>query len=157
MSRKDEPAIKHYWFGKAYRDMWAAIKDSHRRNLDTTRTYWKKAGSGTGNDFERAVSTLFFVLLPRTVIVFGTARAILVPIHVAIVAILLLCIVITFLTLDIAERCYLLFKGWTTVCRHCGERVALPAFRCSGAACGEWHYNLRPSSYGIFKHQCKCC
>ncbi|EDL59227.1 TRAFAC clade GTPase domain-containing protein [Gimesia maris] len=157
MLKKDEPSIQHYWFGKAYRDMWEAIRDSQNRNLDTARDYWRKAKSGTGNAAEVAIPYLFYGTSAGAVVVFGTlVWLILVPIHIVIVGSIALCIAVTFLTLDFIERGYLLFKGWTTVCPHCGEKVALPAFQCANPACGKWHYHLRPSSFGIFKHQCKC-
>jgi len=143
------PAIKHYWFGKAYTDLKIVIKDSHQRNVDTASDYWSKITDS--NWFLK----IFYGTTAASVVVGGTfVWLIIVPIHASIVGVIALAIMASFLVLDAAERIYLLIKGWTTICRSCGERIALPEFQCP--KCMIWHSQLRPSSYGVWTHRCKC-
>ena len=147
-------AIRHYWFGKAYRDMLATIGDAHKRNLDTAKDYWDKIRMAD-EGIQQWLCFIFFGIAGLSVLVFGTVVwIILIPIHATIVALIALCIMVCFVCVSFAERCYLLYKGWTTVCRHCGDRVQLPEYQCPG--CRRWHPELRPSSYGILNHTCRC-
>ena len=149
MATKVNPAVKQYWFGKAYRDLAATIKDAHARNLSTAETYWNKVGKG--NWF----ANIFFTTAAAAVVVAGTiVWMLLIPIHVLVVASFALAIMGAFVVMYLVEQCFLLYKGWSTFCRHCGERIALPEYQCS--KCRVWHSQLRPSSYGIFQHRCSC-
>jgi hypothetical protein len=149
MPYKVYPAVKHYWFGKAYVDMYATIGDAHGRNTASARHYWEQATQGNW------LSKIFFGTAAVVVLVVGTAVWIaLIPIHVAIVASIGLAIMVAFGAMAFSEHCYLVFKGWSTVCRHCGEKVPLPEYQCP--KCREWHSQLRPSSYGILQHRCRC-
>ncbi len=143
------PAVRHYWFGKAYRDMWAAINDSHNRNLASASKYWRSVTRA--NWFK----STFLATAAAMVVIAGTAAwLVLVPLHVGIVAVIASIVGAGFLAMYAAERCFLWYKGWSTVCRHCGESVALPEFQCP--RCRTWHPHLRPSSFGILTHRCRC-
>lgn len=150
----DPPAIRHYWFRKAYADMFAAIKDSNRRNIETAGEYWRQATAGT-DGAERWFRLMFFGAAAGMAILFGTLIwLVLVPLHVLVVLLIAGGIAGCFLVMAAIEACYVAVKGWRTICRSCAEKVGLPEFRCRG--CGVWHGQLRPSSYGILTHMCKC-
>ena len=129
--------------------MWAAIQNSHNRNMASAQKYWESVGRG--NWF----ANLFFTTAAVMVVIAGTATwLMLVPFHVGLVAVIAAVVASGFLTMYAAERCFMWYKGWSTVCRHCGESVALPEFQCP--RCRTWHPRLRPSSFGILTHRCRC-
>ncbi len=143
------PALRHYWFGKAYRDMWAAMQDSHARNMASASAYWQAVARG--NWFAK----LFCAAAAIAVVIAGTATwLMLVPLHTGIVGAVALAIASGFAAMYVAESCFLWYKGWSTVCRHCGESVSLPEFQCPH--CRTWHPRLCPSSFGILSHRCRC-
>lgn len=143
------PAVKHYWFGKAYTDLKTVIKDSRHRNRDTASDYWSKAANSN------LLKKVFYLTAAASVVIGGTiVWLIIVPIHASIVGLIAMAIMSCYLVLDASERIYLFIKGWTTICRSCGERIPLPEFQCP--KCLIWHSQLRPSSYGVWKHRCKC-
>lgn len=149
MTSATYPAVQHYWFGKAYRDLIATISDVHLRNRSTAQGYWYRAGKG--NWIVAVVCWTAAVM----VAVGGTALwLILFPIHLALVLGIALLLAVSYLLMDMLERTYLFCRNWTTYCRHCGERVAIPHYQCP--KCGAWHSQLRPSSYGILRHRCRC-
>ncbi len=144
------PAIKHYWFGKAYRDMLATIRSSLEMNFSSVAQYWQEAVES-----ENPAVCFLFVAAAFSVLTFGmTVWVALVLIHVVIVSLVALFIVCGFLCVSLAEKCYVTFQGWTTICKHCGERIYRPEYQCS--SCSRWHANLVPSSFGVLRHTCRC-
>ncbi|MCA9137756.1 MAG: hypothetical protein KDB00_13385 [Planctomycetales bacterium] len=145
------PAIKHYWLGKAYRDMFATSKEAHSLNVAAAKELWDGIGeydSLAMRGFDALQAFAALCVAPMIV------WMIIVPIHFIIVCFVGMFIMTGYLCVSLAEKCYVAFHGWTTVCKYCGNRIHRVEYQCS--SCSRWHGNLQPSSFGILKHQCRC-
>lgn len=160
-----QPAIKSYYFGKGYQDLWDTIKGAFsntisfaRLSLDFISEFW----------FKRPISKIVFVfwLIPLTVVVFfslaaaisvliiGTITTFIVSVyHVLILAVIMLLVYILFSVVWVGDRIYLKVKNISSVCPACHEKYLIPTYRCS---CGREHTQLIPSKYGIFHRRCEC-
>lgn len=143
-----EPAIKSYFFGKGYKDLFATISASWQANQKTAEAHF--AQSDKGEMLPRA----FHIGAGLSVFIFGTAFFLLLSaVHVAVLGAIFLAMYITFSTLWLFERAWLAMHGFFTVCPSCHSRKPLPAYVCS---CGATHTRLIPSSYGILYRLCNC-
>jgi len=150
-----DPAIEHYWFGKAYRDLWAVIRVSGTLNLDTAKDYWAKTSIKEDTEVKTWVKRIFFAMSAGMVLLFGTAFwLILVPVHIMIVAVIALLVGASFVIVRLMESTYLRTRGWRAYCKACKNLMPIPVYKCP--SCGEAHRNLVPSRYGILHRQCNC-
>lgn len=153
MSTATEPAIKSYFFDKGYRDLGATIADSWRRNLASAKEHFDKVDHYLGT--EEKHWALVWGTAGISVVVFGTAIFLLASaVHIVVLATFFLLIYLGFTLVYLAERGYLAWKRFFTVCPHCHSKSPLPEYFCPG--CESVHPRLIPSSYGILHHTCKC-
>jgi hypothetical protein len=154
MNTTAEPAIKSYFFGKGYHDLWAVIKESWERNLDSTKDFFSRIKKD-GEWWQNAFSFIFWGGAGVSVIVFGTLFFVAVSLlHILLLSSFFLLIYIGFTIVWAIERTYLFFHGFFSVCPHCHEKTVLPEYLCD--KCGKIHTKLIPNSYGILFHQCQC-
>lgn len=150
-----EPAIKSYFFGKGYRDLRATITDSWRGNWIVAADYLRRAEIAFRKDMPDKLLAALWGGGAIAVVLFGTAFfLVLSTIHIIILLSFFATIYVLFTLAWLADRTFLLLRGFFAVCPSCHTRVPLPAYVCDG--CGRLHYRLSPSSYGILKHQCTC-
>ncbi len=153
MSSTSEPAIKSYFFGKGYRDLWTTIVDSWRRNLASARDHFSKVQAHIRTDEKHWA--IIWGAAGVSVVIFGTAVFLIASaVHVVVLATFFLLIYIGFTLVYLTERGYLAWKRFFTVCPHCHGKNPLPEYFCP--SCGAVHHRLIPSSYGILRHTCKC-
>jgi len=150
-----EPAIKSYFFGKGYTDLAATIAESWDRNLASAREHFAKASRlSSAGDGEKALA-IIQATAGISVVIFGTAIFLAASaIHVAVLGSFFLLIYIGFSLVYLAERGYLTWKHFSTVCPECHSKNPLPEYFCP--KCGAAHQQLVPSSYGILHHICTC-
>jgi Double-GTPase 2 len=150
-----EPAIKSYFFGKGYTDLAATIADSWERNLASAREHFARASRLTSTDKAEKALAIIQVTAGISVVVFGTAIFLCASaVHVAVLLAFFLLIYIGFSLVYLAERGYLAWKHFSTVCPECHSKNPLPEYFCP--RCGTAHQRLVPSSYGILHHTCTC-
>ncbi len=150
------PAIRSYFFGKGFRDLWQTIHSSWWRNHESAQTHFSRGRSHYGSDElgEKALGILFGTA-GVSVMVFGTVVFLAASIIHALILVALLAVIYTaFTVVYLAERGYLLVKRFFTVCPSCHTTAPLPEYFCPG--CGAVHGRLIPSSYGILHHTCRC-
>ncbi len=149
MARQAEPAIKSYYFGKGYADLWATIRSAWDLNKKSAEEYRGKATTAEG-----AWSVLWWAAA-IAVVVFGTTFFVIASaVHVVVLLVFFGLIYISFSLVYLTERGYLLLKRYRSVCPHCSEKLDLPHYYCD--KCTEVHRRLIPSSYGILHRICKC-
>jgi len=150
MARLVEPAIKSYYFGKGYSDLWATIRTAWDLNVKSAQEFGGKASAA-----EDKVWVVLWWAAAIAVVIFGTAFFVIAStIHVVVLLIFFALIYISFSLLYLAERGYLLVKRYRSVCPHCSEKLELPHYYCD--KCGVVHKRLIPSSYGILHRICQC-
>jgi hypothetical protein len=153
MTATPEPAIKSYFFGKGYRDLRATIVESWRRNLTSAQEHFSAARKSLSAD-EKPMA-LIWGTAGVSVVIFGTAFfAAASAVHVTVLAAFFLAIYLGFSLVYLAERGYLAWKGFFSVCPACHSKRPLPEYFCG--RCGEVHRRLIPSDYGILHHTCRC-
>ncbi len=153
MSSTPEPAIKSYFFDKGYRDLWATIVDSWRRNLASAKDHFSKVETHMRTDEKHWA--IIWGAAGVSVLVFGTAVFLVASaVHVVVLATFFLLIYVGFSLVYLTERGYLAWKQFFPVCPYCHSKNPLPEYYCP--ACGEIHKRLIPSSYGILRHTCTC-
>jgi parallel beta-helix repeat protein len=148
-----DPALRSYFFGKGYRDLWATIADSWRRNMASARGFFGNA-SGAG-DPEGIFQTFVMLIAGVSTVVFGTVFFVIASIaHVVLLLAFFVLVYIGFTVLWVIERAVLAIRSFFLVCPHCHVRQTLPEYLCDG--CGKVHARLVPNSYGILFHTCVC-
>ncbi len=153
MSSSSAPAIKSYFFDKGYRDLWATIVDSWRRNLASAKDHFGKVETYLRTDEKHWA--IIWGAAGISVVVFGSAVFLVASaVHVVVLATFFLLIYVGFTLVYLTERGYLAWKRFFAVCPHCHSKNPLPEYFCPG--CGVIHQRLIPSSYGILRHTCKC-
>ena len=155
MSTAPEPAIKSYFFGKGYTDLRSTIEESWRRNLDSARDHFGKAERLFPGETGNKAMAVLWGAAGISVVVFGTIVFLVASVvHVTVLAAFFLLIYLCFTLVYLAERGYLGWRQFFTVCPDCHQKNRLPEYFCSN--CGEVHRRLIPSSYGILHHTCTC-
>jgi hypothetical protein len=150
------PAIRGYFFGKAFRDLRQTIQSSWRRNHGSAQTHFHRGRSHYARKemAEKALGLLFGTA-GVSVMVFGTVVFLAASaVHVLVLLSLLAVVYTAFTVVYLAERGFLLLKRFFAVCPGCHTRAPLPEYFCPG--CGAVHSRLIPSSYGILHHTCRC-
>ncbi len=149
-----EPAIKSYFFGKGYSDLGAVIKDSWRRNIQSSKLFFKRIDS-SGEWYITAMNFVFWGGAGISVMFFGTlVFALISIIHVTILSLFFGSIYLAFTAVWLLEEGLLFMRQLLVTCPHCHKRNHLPQYYCDN--CGEVHSKLNPNGYGIFYHRCKC-
>lgn len=153
MTATAEPAIKSYFFGKGYRDLRDTIVESWQRNQSSAQEHFDAARKSLGAD-EKPMA-LIWGSAGVSVVVFGTTLFVIASaVHIIVLAAFFLAIYLGFSVVYLAERSYLVWKGFFSVCPECHSKRPLPEYFCS--RCGEVHRRLVPSDYGILHHTCRC-
>lgn len=155
MKPVDEPALKSYFFGKGYQDLWATIVESWQRNLTSAQDHFAKTGTAFSKEMPEKAMAVLWLSAGISVIVFGTFFFLTVSmLHIAVLFSLFLVIYLIFSVIYLLERVYLLVKGFSAVCPQCHGKYPLPHYLCS--KCGKKHRKLIPSKYGILFRRCQC-
>jgi Double-GTPase 2 len=153
MTAAGEPAIKSYFFGKGYRDLRATIAESWQRNRTSAREHL--AASRKSWSADEKPMALIWLSAGISVLLFGTVFFLAASVvHVVVLAAFFFAIYLGFSLVYLAERGYLAWKGFFSVCPACHSKRPLPEYFCS--RCGEVHRRLIPSDYGILHHTCRC-
>jgi hypothetical protein len=149
----EDPAIRSYFFGKGYRDLWATIAESWQRNLDSAKEFFAKAPGS--DDSEEIFRSGVWIAAGISTLIFGTAFFVAAFIlHIILLCLVFLLIYFGFTALWLLERCYLGVRLFFMACPHCHARSTIPEYFCDG--CGAIHARLLPNSYGITSHICQC-
>lgn len=149
------PAVKSYFFGKGYTDLWATIADAWQRNLESASDYGHKGNSLLEEELPGKILAAFCYGAAVSVVVFGSLFTLIVSIlHIVILLVFFSVIYLLFSVIAIFERLVMLVRGFFSVCPNCHTRLPLPTYLCDG--CGSEHPRLIPSSFGIFYHHCRC-
>ena len=146
---KTQPAIKSYFFGKGYNDLWNTINSSWKYNSASAKLYFEK----TNNDnwFFR----ILFFMAGLSVVIFGTAFFLGISIlHIAILLSFFMLVYVSFTLIWASDAIYRLNKSIFMACPYCYKKSILPVYHCP--KCNAEHENLWPSEYGILMRTCKC-
>jgi GTPase SAR1 family protein len=151
MKHTSQPALKSYFFGQGYKDMWTAVKNLWILNAQTAQKY-------NGRYKERglmSVKGVFWLVCALSVVTFGTIFF--AAISAVFISFLLLFFVLVYLGFSLVwllDRAYLYKNRIFTACHECKEKSLIPTYICE--RCGEKHTNLTPGVYGILKRRCIC-
>lgn len=52
--------------------------------------------------------------------------------------------------------CYLTYKGYYILCRHCDRKIKYPVYFCDNQNCKKGHYLFPTARYGVFHKKCVC-
>lgn len=154
-----EPAYRHYFFYKAFRDYeqvlcqsWDEMKEFTLRLIETG----KKCFDEDSVLFTWPWGVIYFLAMAG-----GMAAAVLVGLLFALMlgAVLVLCAGIT---LALAGLLRLVEYGWMSwnriflACPHaeCYRKMAIPIYQCPD--CGSKHSRLLPGFYGLARRRCQC-
>jgi hypothetical protein len=150
-----EPAIKSYFFSKGYHDLGATITESWNRNLASAGQHFDKVAKLMPGEVGDKALAILWGTAGISVVIFGTAVFLAASaVHITVLLIFFLLIYLGFSLVYLAERGYLTWKRFFTVCPECHSKSPLPEHFCP--RCGEVHRRLIPSSYGILHHTCQC-
>ncbi len=158
---KAQPAIKSYYFGKGYRDLWGTIKDSWKHNTKDAGNFFLKAAQcgPYALRFDATIDNIkkmFFHIAALSVYVFGGLwYIILSSLHILFLGTLFIGVYIGFSGLWLFDRIY---RWYYKLFRACPvyHKIDLPIYYCSNIKCGKKHDELRPGPYGILNRTCEC-
>lgn len=152
------PAIRSYFFGKGFRDLWATIATAFAANFAAAGAAFGAGGQAIDRgDAEDWLEGIFRFGWAAALAVFGTAFVtVLSLLHLLGLALVLAAVYATFSVVFLAERAWMLAHGFVTRCPHAECRGApLPVYLCPG--CGSQHPRLVPNEFGTFHHVCRTC
>ena len=155
--KKEQYAIKGYFFGKNYRDLGNTIKTSFKGTWHSFIATFAAIGDAWSLDnvFFAIGLTIFYVILAIARFVFGFLFTILFSIfHIVVVTIVMIFVYLGFVTVAFIDKIYRTFKKVSNNCPNCQKKYDFPVYHCPN--CGAPHRYLYPSSYGIFTHKCTC-
>lgn len=155
MATTEPPAVKSYFFGKGYNDLYATIIDSWDRNIASAADFWKNGIDALSNDLpERFVAAVHFAAAV-SVVAFGTLFFLVFSaIHIVILLTFFLVIYVLFTLVWIVDRSISAVRHYAFACPYCHTRSRLPVYVCP--SCKRNHPRLEPSSFGIVRHRCRC-
>lgn len=146
---KVQPAIKNYFFGKAYNDLWNTIGDSWQNNKDSAEDLFQKAKGA-----DMFPKYLYFTS-GLAVFVFGTICFSLISLlHIVLLSLFTSLIYLIFTFVWALDAIYRIKKKVFMACPYCYKKSILPIYHCP--KCNAEHDKLWPSEYGILKRTCKC-
>ncbi|MEW6282820.1 MAG: hypothetical protein AB1758_29685 [Candidatus Eremiobacterota bacterium] len=162
-----EPAYRHYFYGKWWRDYTATLAAAMGRlrhlaqtGADAGARFLMEQVVGAGGQVAPALS-FALVLLLSVVLLPGLAIAGLLVlafglVHVLLAGLLCLGSLLAGTALWAFERLLLAHRAVRVTCpnRGCYRRVGLPHYLCPG--CGALHRKLLPGSYGTLRRRCRC-
>ena len=156
-----QPAVKSYFFGKGYRqlfgtiaDAWSGNEQSACRVREKIKLLLKYHSSGSVMRWIDRIIVLFKLLELFSIYFFGTiASAAFSLIHMLIVFSVMLGVYIMFALIWTADRGYILIKGIFGACPKCKGKYKMPVYVCD---CGAEHTRLTPGIYGILRRKCLC-
>jgi hypothetical protein len=152
---KPQPAIKSYFFGKGWADLWRMLKDFWRRNMVSARQFSRDARIYWQDPGWAKISSLPLAFASVSVFIFGTAWTfVLSVLHVTILLVFFLLIYLSYTSLWLLERFYMILRGIFTVCPHCHRRSLFPHYQCP--QCHVIHTRLTPGKYGVVGRTCLC-
>lgn len=152
---KPQPAIKSYYFGKGYKDLWSTIENSWEANLETAEEYTKRAKKYWENGGFEIAGSVFFFFAAVSVIIFGTLFFLVLSFFHGLVLLTFFSLIYySFTILFLIEKSYWLFKGIFSACPACHQKTSIPTYLCP--KCGAGHSNLIPGCYGILNRKCLC-
>ena len=152
----EQPAIKSYFFGKGYTDLWATIVDAWKRNLASAGGYGAKGITWLEQDGWGKLPAAFWFGAALSVFIFVSLFTLLISIiHIGILLAFFSIIYFFFSVIYIVERFYMLLQVFFPACPACSKHFNLPIYICD--KCGSEHPRLIPSSYGIIHHRCRKC
>lgn len=157
MSKKiKDPAIKSYWFGDAYRDLFGVITSAFSQNVDDIRKSFENMKDAITNfHFSSIFRIILYPFIILFIAIFGFLfTGIFSLIHILIVAVMMVFIYVGFMLLWFADFVYRSIHRISYSCEHCQKKYKMPMYTCPH--CGREHYHLVPSSYGIFYRTCEC-
>ena len=162
MKREVQPALKSYFFGEGYVDLWHTIKDSFINLKDKGLWFIQCVPNVWYGIPYRILSLLamipvvpFSVVGMLSVFIFGTLTVALLSLyHIIILLSVMLIVYVVFSVVWISDRIYLKVKKISSVCPSCKQKFLIPYYQCS--SCGRIHTRLTPGVYGIFFRTCDC-
>lgn len=146
---KVQPAIKNYFFGKAYKDLQKTIESSWEYNKVSANDLFQKSN---GADM---FPKYFYFTSGLAVSVFGTLFFSLISIlHIILLSVFTALIYLIFSFIWILDAGYRIKKKVFMACPYCYKKSILPVYHCT--KCNAEHDQLWPSKYGILQRTCKC-
>jgi len=152
------PAIRSYFFGKGFRDLWATVEAAFSANFAAAGRAFAQGGRALGTEeAEGWIEGIFRFGWGSALAVFGTVFVTALSLlHLIGLALVLAAVYATFSVVFLAERAWMLAHGFVTRCPHAECRGApLPIYLCPG--CGAEHGRLVPNEFGTFHHVCRTC
>ncbi|MDR0537651.1 MAG: hypothetical protein LBH04_06385 [Tannerellaceae bacterium] len=144
---KTQPAIKNYFFGKAYGDLKNTISESFTRNTDNAKDFFDKADGATLPSFYWGLSIATYV--------FGTAVFLFCSaFHIVFLSLVTIIIYLCFSFIWLLDAGYRKYQKIFTACPHCYTKSILPVYHCP--KCNAKHDQLWAGPYGILQRTCKC-
>lgn len=142
-----QPAVKNYFFGDAYGDLWRTIAESWASNDESAKECFNKPGGTFATPFNWGMGI--------SVYVFGTALFVACSaVHVTVLLSVALVVYAAYSLLWLLDAGYRRWRRIFTACPHCYAKSILPVYHCP--RCNAKHDRLYPSSYGIFMRRCEC-
>lgn len=152
-----QPAIRSYFFGKGFKDLFRTISSSRKMNQTSSNDYKRKSSQlikeyGYFAGIFPAAAMIFAAI---SVVIFGTAWFLaLSSVHIVILAVLFSLVYIFLFVILLAENVYMIKNRIFTACPFCHTKSSLPYYLCPN--CKAVHTRLVPGSYGILKRTCEC-
>lgn len=151
-----QPAKKHYFFEKGYKDLAALIRGAFSKTLRPMAYEARRVKDLYGSNIFLAVlmtvcDVLNFPVIAAVVIIGSCIFSAIASIGFLIAAFF---VYIGFTAVWLADSLFCLFHGIGSHCPTCQSKFRLPAYVCPH--CGAVHTALRPSAYGILKRKCAC-
>lgn len=146
---KVQPAIKNYFFGKAYKDLWNTIGDSWQNNKESAEDLFQKA---KGADM---FPKYLYFSSGLAVFVFGTVCFSFISVlHIVILSLFTFLIYLIFSFVWALDASYRIKKKIFMACPYCYKKSILPVYHCS--KCNSEHDQLWPGKFGILNRTCTC-
>ena len=153
MTKSTEPAIKGYFFDKGFQDFYRVISETKNKIIVEFKTQLKHLAFNDSTF--TAFKSLFRIFSAFSLISFGLLFFLIITsVHATILIILFSVFYSLFTLVWLLEHFMLKIKGFFVSCPICYRKFPLPIYICS--SCKRRHYNLVPSVYGTFYHECVC-
>lgn len=150
-----QPAIKSYFFGRAYSDLFNTIKDGWQANLESVKKLFGRAREFFGKDAWHWFAGIFFGSAGVSVIVFGSIVYLVTSaIHILVLGSFFIGVYSLFSIFYLVERVVMFAHRIFVTCPGCHKKWDLPGYKCP--QCGTLHSRLIPGPYGIFLRRCEC-
>lgn len=158
MQRKEETyAIRGYFFGKNYHDLFATIGGSFRRTGAAIAETWEVIGEAIPD--HGVFLGIGLIVLSFLIVIFRAVfgflfTAIFSVLHIIIISIIMAVFYVHFVVVWAIDKTYRTIHRVSNNCPSCQRKYGLPVYHCPN--CGAPHRYLFPSSYGVYHHRCTC-